>query len=144
MPPDAAARPAGTSDLLRVTARPMDGRGRVVVEVVGQVDAETAALLEACLRGRARAAGLRRLVVDVSGGIFLGGAGPAVLADTRRRCRQSGARLVVRGADGQSAVSGAPQPGQRAAGGPSSSRPHSGHTRVSQHAGSPPSSGGAA
>ncbi len=144
MPPDARSRSPVAGDLLRVTARPMDARGRAVVEVVGQVDAETVPLLEACLQGQTRAAGLRRLVVDVSAGTFLGDAGPAVLTRTRRRCRQAGARLVLRGAGGQPAGSGVPQPGQRAWGGPSSSRPHSGHTRSSQHAGSPPSSGGSA
>src|SRR3712207_8772483 len=41
-----------------------------------------------------------------------------------------------------SAGSGSPQPAQRTGGSTSASRPHAGHTRRSQHAGSPPSSSG--
>jgi anti-anti-sigma factor len=137
------ARPA-TGDLLRVTARPGDARGRVVVEVTGTVDEQTVPLLEACLRTQTRRPGLRELVVDTTGGAFLDEAGLAALVRTRARCRARGARLVVSGDAvpdrGQSSPSGAPHPAQRGCGGPSSSRPHAGQTRLAQHAGSPPSS----
>lgn len=81
-------------ELLSVTAVP--GPGRVVVEVVGVVDAYTAPLLELCLQSRSTQPGLRELVVDLRRATFVDAAGPSVLAEARHRCRRSGARLVVR------------------------------------------------
>ncbi|MGY1805782.1 anti-sigma factor antagonist [Blastococcus sp. SYSU D00669] len=75
---------------------PVRRPGRAAVEVVGEVDAYTAPLLEACLRSRAGAPGLRELVVHLDRVTFLGAAGVHVLARADRRCRVRGARLVLR------------------------------------------------
>jgi anti-sigma B factor antagonist len=87
--------PAPDADrLLSATAVP-DSRGRVVVEVVGELDTYSAPLLELCLHSQAAQPGLRELVVDLQGVTFLGAAGMSVLADANDRCRRRGARLVV-------------------------------------------------
>ncbi|MGY1602471.1 STAS domain-containing protein [Geodermatophilus sp. SYSU D00815] len=83
-------------DLLSVTTVPGPHPGRAVVEVVGEVDACTAPVLEACLRTHATRPGVRELVVHLQRVGFLGAAGVGVLARTDRRCRARGARLVVR------------------------------------------------
>jgi anti-anti-sigma factor len=82
--------------LLSVTTVPDPRPGRVVVEVVGEVDAYTAPLLDACLQSHASRPGVRELVVHLVHGTFLGGAGAEVLAQADRRCRMRGARLVIR------------------------------------------------
>jgi anti-anti-sigma factor len=69
---------------------------RVVVEVVGEVDSETAPALDLCLRSQAGQPGVRELVVDLTGVTFLGAAGVEVLAQADRRCRRRAGRLVVR------------------------------------------------
>lgn len=91
------ARPHATDEdrLLSVTAVP-DRPGRVLVEVVGELDAYTAPLLELCLHSQAAQCGLRELVVDLEALTFLGAAGLAVLARANHLCRLRGARLVVR------------------------------------------------
>jgi anti-anti-sigma factor len=81
--------------LLSVTARP-DDDARVVVHVVGELDAYTAPLLDLLLQSQATQPGLRELVVDLEAVSFLGGAGLSVLAQANHRCRLAGARLVVR------------------------------------------------
>jgi anti-anti-sigma factor len=68
----------------------------VVVEVVGEVDAFTAPLLEACLSSQSARGGLTELVVDLERVTFLGAAGISTLAQAHRRCRMRAARLVVR------------------------------------------------
>jgi anti-sigma B factor antagonist len=92
-------RPPSTEPerLLSVTRIP-SARGRAVLEVVGEVDTFTAPLLGACIRSRTDRPGLRMLVVDLARVTFLGAAGASVLARAHRRCREVGARLVVRGA----------------------------------------------
>jgi anti-sigma B factor antagonist len=81
---------------LSVTAVRGDCPGRVVVEVVGEVDTSTAPLLQLCLDSQAVQRGLRELVVDLEQVTFLGAAGVTVLAQAHRRCRMRGARLVLR------------------------------------------------
>jgi anti-sigma B factor antagonist len=81
--------------LLSVTAVP-GSSGRVVLEVVGEVDTFTAPLLEACLHSQLSRPDLRRLVVDMTRVTFLGVAGVSVLARASHRCRGRGPRLVVR------------------------------------------------
>ncbi len=98
------ARPAAEArELLRVSGRPMDLRGRVVLDVVGEIDDYTAPLLDSCLRTHAGRRGLRKLVVHVAGVTVLGAAGLAALAQATELCRARGARLVVLGG-GRSAV----------------------------------------
>ena len=92
---------ADSDDLLRVSALPVDGRGRAVVVVVGQVDHYTVPLLESCLHTHAGRRGVRTLVVDLGRAVLSGPAGPAALAQARRRCQRRGARLLVRGDGGQ-------------------------------------------
>jgi anti-anti-sigma factor len=93
-----AAVPLGPdpADLLWVGVRPVDRRGRAVVEVVGEVDDSTAPLLEACLRGQSARAAVRTLLVDLSQVGHLSCAGLAVLTEAAERCAGHGARLVVR------------------------------------------------
>jgi anti-anti-sigma factor len=83
-------------ELLSVTGSPVDGGGRVVVAVRGEVDAYTAPLLEACLDGQVARRKVRTVVVDLEQVTHLGAAGIAVLVRVRRRCLARGARLVVR------------------------------------------------
>ncbi|SFP77529.1 anti-anti-sigma factor [Geodermatophilus dictyosporus] len=83
-------------ELLSVTTVRDLRPGRVVVEVVGEVDTCTAPLLAACLDAPADRAGVRELVVRLERVTFLGVAGLGVLARAHRRCRSRGARLVVR------------------------------------------------
>ncbi|GAB3347589.1 STAS domain-containing protein [Modestobacter lapidis] len=85
-----------TDDLLRVTALPGGDRGRVVVEVVGEIDQQTVPLLEACLHTQTGRRGPRTLVVDLTGVSFFGGTGLAALARARKHCLTRGGRLVVR------------------------------------------------
>jgi anti-sigma B factor antagonist len=82
--------------LLSVTGSPIDGRGRVVVAVRGEVDAYTAPLLEACLDGQVARRKVRTVVVDLEEVTYLGAAGIAVLVRMRRRFLSRGTRLVVR------------------------------------------------
>jgi anti-anti-sigma factor len=90
-------RPAVDDDrLLSVAAVPGSARGRVTVEVDGEVDSYTAPLLEACLDTQTRRPGLRTLVVDLARVRFLGATGAAVIARAHARCAERGARLVVR------------------------------------------------
>jgi anti-anti-sigma factor len=84
-----------TGQLLSVCVVPSGRPGRVVVEVVGEVDAYTAPALDVCLHSQARQRGVRELVVDLSRVTFLDVAGVAVLAQAHRRCRMRGARLVL-------------------------------------------------
>ena len=88
-PPD-----TGADGLLSVTTT-SSRAGRVVVEVVGELDTYTTPLLEICLHSRAAQPGLRALVVDLSRVTFLGASAMAVLAEVSRRCGLRGARLVV-------------------------------------------------
>jgi anti-anti-sigma factor len=83
-------------ELLSVTGSPVDGRGRVVVAVRGEVDAYTAPLLEACLEGQVARRKVRAVVVDLEEVTHLGAVGIAVLLRVRRRCLSRGTRLVVR------------------------------------------------
>jgi anti-sigma B factor antagonist len=83
-------------ELLAVGSSPVDGRGRVLIEVRGELDHYTAPLLEACLDGQIGRRRVRTVVVDLQEVTFLGLAGVAVLARARRRCLARGARLVVR------------------------------------------------
>ena len=83
-------------ELLSVTGSPVDGRGRVVVTVRGEVDAYTAPLLEACLEGQVARRKVRAVVVDLEQVTHLGAVGIAVLVRVRRRCLSRGLRLVVR------------------------------------------------
>ncbi|MGY1643020.1 STAS domain-containing protein [Geodermatophilus sp. SYSU D00703] len=82
--------------LLSVDVRPDPRPGRVVVEVVGEVDSYTAPALDLCLTSQARRRGVRELVVLLGPVTFLGAAGVSVLAQADRRCRMRGARLVIR------------------------------------------------
>src|SRR5690349_10301042 len=91
--------PAEAENLLSVTAVP-GRRGRVVLEVVGEVDGCTAPLLESCLRSQTGRPRLRVLVVDLARATFLAAAGLSVLAAAQRTCRERGARLVVRSRPG--------------------------------------------
>ena len=85
-----------TGQLLSVSTVPDPRPGRVVVEVVGEVDSYTAPALDLCLTSQARQPGVRELVVHLGQVTFLGPAGVEVLAQAHRRCRMRGARLVVR------------------------------------------------
>jgi anti-sigma B factor antagonist len=82
--------------LLSVTTVPDPEPGRVVVEVVGEVDAYTAPALDVCLQSQAVQPGVRELVVHLGQVTFLGAAGVEVLARADGRCRRRGARLVIR------------------------------------------------
>ncbi|MGY1704840.1 anti-sigma factor antagonist [Geodermatophilus sp. SYSU D00697] len=82
--------------LLSVQTLPDPRPGRVVVEVVGEVDSYTAPALDLCLTSQARQRGVRELVVSLGQVTFLGAAGVGVLAQADRRCRMRGGRLVVR------------------------------------------------
>ena len=86
----------GTEDLLRVSARPVDRRGRVVLHVVGRIDPYTVPLLQSCLHTHATRRGVRELVVDMEEVTSLGPDGVDALARARRRCLLRGARLRVR------------------------------------------------
>jgi anti-anti-sigma factor len=91
--------PAPHSDSDRrisVTALPDPRPGFAAVEVVGEVDAYTAPVLDACLRSQTRRAGLRELVVHLGGVTFLGAAGVRVLVQADRRCRTRRIRLALR------------------------------------------------
>lgn len=81
--------------LLSVTTLPPVRPGHVVVEVVGEVDAYTAPLLDACLTTQTRRHGVATLTVDMRRVTFLGAAGVSALARAQRRCRLRGARLAV-------------------------------------------------
>jgi anti-anti-sigma factor len=70
--------------------------GRVVVEVVGEVDVRTAPALDIYLQSKAGRPGVRELVVYLGQVRFLGVAGIRVLARADRRCRMRGVRLVIR------------------------------------------------
>jgi anti-sigma B factor antagonist len=82
--------------LLSVRAVPGSRPGRVVVEIVGEVDSHTVPVVEVCLQSQADQPGVRELVVDLGGVTFLGAAAIGVLARAERRCRMRGARLVIR------------------------------------------------
>ena len=86
----------GPGPLLSVTTVPDPRPGRVVVEVVGEVDACTAPVLDICLQSKAARPGVRELVVYLGQVRFLGVAGIRVLARADRRCRARGTRLVIR------------------------------------------------
>jgi anti-sigma B factor antagonist len=102
--PSPALRSAPDPDpLLSVTTVRDPRPGRVVVEVVGDVDGYTAPALDACLRSQATQPGVRELVVHLGQVTFLDAAGVGVLARADRRCRMRGARLVIR-TGGRSAV----------------------------------------
>jgi anti-sigma B factor antagonist len=92
-PADLASPP--TEQFLAVNARPR-GERRVVLDVVGHVDAFTAPLLRACLRTQLSRGGLRELVVDLGGVDFLGAAGVSAIAEAGRRCRERGLRFRLR------------------------------------------------
>ncbi|WP_448624355.1 STAS domain-containing protein [Geodermatophilus sp. URMC 64] len=94
--PTARRSAPGPGPLLSVTTLPDPRPGRVVVEVVGEVDAYTAPALDVCLQSQARQPGVRELVVHLGQVTFLGAAGVTVLAQADRRCRMRGARLVIR------------------------------------------------
>jgi anti-anti-sigma factor len=85
-----------TEDLLRVSARPVDRRGRVVLHVAGRIDPYTVPLLQSCLDTHATRRGVRELVVDMEEVTSLGRDGGEALARARRRCLLRGARLRVR------------------------------------------------
>jgi anti-sigma B factor antagonist len=85
-------RPA---QFLAVNARPRGGQ-HVVLDVVGHVDAFSAPLLRACLRTQLSRAGLRELVVDLGGVVFLGAAGVSAIVEAARRCRERGLPFRVR------------------------------------------------
>jgi anti-sigma B factor antagonist len=100
-PAHRAAPSAGP--LLSVTTLPATRPGVVVVEVAGEVDTYTAPALDVCLHSQATQRGVRTLVVDLRDVSFLGAAGVAVLARTRRRCRMHGVWMLIRG-DGRRTV----------------------------------------
>ncbi|MGR6964005.1 STAS domain-containing protein [Geodermatophilus sp. URMC 61] len=92
-----AHRPApDTGQLLSVSTVPDPRPGRVVVEVVGEVDSYTAPALDLCLTSQARQPGVRELVVSLGRVTCLDAAGVEVLARAHRCCRMRGIRLVVR------------------------------------------------
>jgi anti-anti-sigma factor len=95
-PAHRSAPDAGQGELLSVTTLSDPCPGRVVVEVVGEVDSYTAPALEVCLQSQAGRPGVRELVVYLGQVTFLGAAGVEVLAQADRRCRMRGARLVIR------------------------------------------------
>jgi anti-sigma B factor antagonist len=80
---------------LAVNARPGDGR-RVVLDVVGGVDAFTAPLLQACVRTQLSRPDLRELVLDMGGVEYLGVAGISVVGEAARRSRERGVRFRLR------------------------------------------------
>ena len=80
---------------LSVSARCSDTR-RVVLDVVGEVDAFTAPLLRACVRTQLARPGLRELILDMGGVEFLGAAGVSAVAEAGHRCRQHGVRFRLR------------------------------------------------
>jgi anti-sigma B factor antagonist len=84
--------------LLSVATLPGDRPGRVIVEVIGEVDTFTAPLLQVCLDSRTGQRDLRELVVDLAQVTLLGADGVAALLRAHRRCGRRGARLVLRGA----------------------------------------------
>jgi len=96
VPVSIPSAPVVPEELLSVTGSPVDGRGRVVVAVRGEVDAYTAPLLEACLEGQVARRKVRAVVVDLEEVTHLGAVGIAVLLRLRRRCLSRGTRLVVR------------------------------------------------
>jgi anti-sigma B factor antagonist len=93
----APLRPAAPDPvpLLSVTALPAGRPGRVVVEVIGEVDAYTAPVLDLCLQSQAARPAVREIVADLRRVTLLGTAGVTALARARRRCRARGARLLV-------------------------------------------------
>jgi anti-sigma B factor antagonist len=92
-----ACSPAAAPErMLSVTALPATQPGRVVVEVVGEVDTFTAPLLDACLHSQASRSGTSDLVVDLRRVSFLGSAGVRAVVGAERLCRRRGARLSVR------------------------------------------------
>jgi anti-sigma B factor antagonist len=95
--------PAPLTELLSVTALPVDRQGRVVVVVTGEVDAATAPLLQSCLRTQSGRWGVQELVVDLEEVTVLAAAGVTALAEARSRCRMRGARFAVRSAGRRSA-----------------------------------------
>jgi anti-sigma B factor antagonist len=95
-PAHRSIRDAVSGELLSVTTLPATRPGRVVVEVVGEVDSYTAPALDICLLSQATQPGVRELVVHLGRVTFLGNAGVRVLAQADRRCRMRGARLVIR------------------------------------------------
>jgi anti-sigma B factor antagonist len=82
--------------LLSVRELPAHSPDQATVAVVGEIDAYTAPLLEACLRTQTRRRGLRELAIDLRQVTFLDATGLSVLARALRRCRLRGARLVLR------------------------------------------------
>jgi anti-anti-sigma factor len=84
------------ADLLWVGAHPPDRRGRVVVEVVGEVDDYTAPLLRSCVQGQSARPGLRALVVDLTGVRYLSCAGLTALEEAAERCSGRGVRFLLR------------------------------------------------
>jgi len=92
MLPPADLGPPQPEQFLAIDARP-GGDRRVVLDVVGHVDAFTAPLLRACLRTQLSRAGLRELVVDLGGVEFMGAAGISVIVDASRRARERGLRF---------------------------------------------------
>jgi len=97
------------ADLLWVGARPADHRGRVVVEVIGEIDDYTAPLLAACLHGQSARSAVRTLVVDLSRVRSVSGAGLAIIEEAAERCAARGARLVLRQAAGRRRRTAAPR-----------------------------------
>lgn len=92
-----ALRPVpAPGELMSVTTLPDPRPGRVVVEVVGEVDDYTAPALDACLTSQSGLSGVRELVVYLGQVRFLGAAGISALVRADRRCRRRGARLVIR------------------------------------------------
>lgn len=73
----------------------LDGRvdwsvsGVVVVHLAGELDVATASRASELIRPRLSAAGVRVLVLDLSGLSFIGSAGLSVLVDTQTRARAS-------------------------------------------------------
>jgi anti-sigma B factor antagonist len=118
----------GADRLLSVTAVP-DSPGRVVVEVVGEVDTYTAPLLELCLHSQATQPGLRELIVDLERATFLGAAGMSVLAQANHRCRGRGARLVVRSGGRRTVLRPLQLAGLAEVIAPDSTEPRDAHTR---------------
>jgi anti-anti-sigma factor len=80
---------------LAVNARRGDRR-RVILDVVGEVDAFTAPLMQACVRSQLSRSGLRELILDMGGVEFLGVAGISVVGEAWRRSRERGVRFRLR------------------------------------------------